>query len=154
MDLAKVVSRPWVLDFSPLKNHKATHNFFCYTKYPVHIYINTGRSLVWIVWESHLAEKMARQGTTTKHMNNETKKRKREQRFDNLPTGQREGVLIESINYRLHVSRFWNTNIGDTIPPYIAKETMKKRKPKTPKSDQKRIQNQIWKQAAAAALVN
>ena len=39
---------------------------------------------------------------------------------------------------QLHV-----TNIGDTTPPYIAKKTTKKKKPKTPNSDQKRIQKQI-----------
>ena len=59
-------------------------------------------------------------------------------RFDNLPTssGQKERVLIESINYRLQ-------NIGDTTPPYIAKEITKKKKAKTPNLDQKQIQNQL-----------
>jgi len=55
-------------------------------------------------------------------------------RFDNLRTssGRGERVLIESINYRLHV-----TNIGDNTPLYIAKEDMKKKKPKITNSDQK-----------------
>ena len=76
-------------------------------------------------------------------LNKEKKERTQDLiRFNNLPTssGQGERVLIESINYMLQVSR---TNIGDTTPPYIAKETTKKRKPRTPNSDQKRIQNQI-----------
>jgi len=61
-------------------------------------------------------------------------------RFGNLPTssGQRKRVLIESINFRLQV-----TNIGGNTSLYIAKEAMKKRKLKTPSSDQKRILNQI-----------
>ena len=55
-------------------------------------------------------------------------------RFGNLSTfsGQEERVLIESINYRLHV-----TNIEDNTPLYIAKENTKKRKLKTPNSNQK-----------------
>ena len=61
------------------------------------------------------------------------------QQFDYV-LGARERVLIESINYRLQV-----TNIEDNTPLYIAKETTKKRKSKTPNSDQKRIQNQILK---------
>ena len=36
-----------------------------------------------------------------------------------------------------------DTNIGDTTSPYIVKEITKKRTPKIPNSDQKRIQNQI-----------
>jgi len=38
-----------------------------------------------------------------------------------------------------------DTNIGDTTLSYTAKKVMKKRKPKIPNLDQKRIQNQIWK---------
>jgi len=64
-------------------------------------------------------------------------------RFGNLPTssGQGERVLIEFNQLQV-------TNIGDNTPPYIAKESTKKRKSKTPKSDQKQILNQIWKQTA------
>ena len=64
-------------------------------------------------------------------------------RFDNLPmlSGQGEIVLIEFNQLQV-------INIGDTTPSFIAKESTKKRKPKTPKSDQKRILNQIWKQTA------
>ena len=64
-------------------------------------------------------------------------------RFDNLPTSSEQGERIIIEFNQLQV-----TNIGDTTPPYIAKESTKKRKPKTPKSDQKQILNQIWKQAA------
>ena len=55
--------------------------------------------------------------------------------------GQGERVLIESINYRLQ-----DPDIRD--PSLYSKETRKKRKPKIPNSDQKRIQNQIQRQAA------
>jgi len=79
-------------------------------------------------------------------LNKEKKERTQDlTRFDKLPTSsvQAKRVLIESINYGLQITGFQDTNIGDTTPPYIAKETTKKRKPKALDSDQKRIQNQI-----------
>jgi len=55
-------------------------------------------------------------------------------RFDNFPKSSEQGdrVIIESINYNLHI-----INIRDNTPLYIAKGTRKKRKPETPNSDQK-----------------
>ena len=98
-------------------------------------------------WESHAAEKPPLENSHQMHeqLNKEKKERTQDlTRFGNLPTssGQGNRVLIESINYRLQITQ-GVTNIGGTIPPYIAKEITKKRKRKTPNSDQKQIQNQI-----------
>ena len=94
-------------------------------------------------WESNQQRRWAPENShqSYEQVNKEKKERTQDlTRFDNLPTssGQGERVIIELINYRLQV-----INIGDNTPLYIAKETIKKRKPKTSNLNQKRIQNQI-----------
>ena len=93
-----------------------------------------------LCWESKQQRTVTLENSHQSH-EQVNKKRKKERtqdltRFDNLPTFS--GQERERALNQLHV-----TNIGDNIPLYIAKEATKKRKSKTPNSDQKRILNQI-----------
>ena len=72
-----------------------------------------------------------------KQLNKEKKERTQDlTSFDNLPSPRGKGREF-LLNQSITGYRFRDINIGDTTPPYIAKETTKKKKPKIPNSDLK-----------------